>query len=256
MTPVDIGVGARAVLARPATGRVLAVYAKAAYLELPDGLVALTNTDAPRGPLHVRVAALPHLRPGDLVVIDRTELRVGDCVLSLNGPTWEGELPPAARLKAHRAVAAAATRGIPLPELLGGAVLSERRLAGALRAGDVESLARLLGGRGPGLTPSGDDVLAGIFLVARALWGERAEPRLCAAAAAVATNRIAAAFLGWAAKGRLIEPAHEFLRAVAAGDPVSGRTCVRTLLTFGHSSGRDLVGGLRLGLRCLPATGA
>lgn len=252
---LDIGVGARAVLSRPAPGRVLAVYAAAAYLQVPTGLLALTTAQAPRGPLHVRGTALPPLRPGDVVTTDGTELCAGGLRMKLDAPTWRGKLPSPALLKAHAQVAVRATRDIRGSQLLRNPLLAEPRLADVLRVGDVAALARVLGGRGPGLTPSGDDLLAGVLLTARALWGERAEPRLVAAAAAVQTTRIAEAFLGWAARGQLIEPAHRFLLAVAAGDPAAARAAALALLPFGHSSGRDLISGVCLGLRHLPATG-
>ena len=249
---LDIGVGARAVLSRPAPGRVLAVYTAAAYVQAPTGLLALTTAHAPRGPLHVRGTALPPLRPGDVVTTDGTELCAGGLRMKLNAPTWRGALPSPAHLTAHAQVGVWATRDICGSQLLRNPSLAEPLLADVLRVGDVAALARILGGRGPGLTPSGDDLLAGVLLTARALWGERAEPQLVAAAATVRTTRIAEAFLNWAARGQLIEPAHRFLLAVAAGDPAGARAAALALLPVGHSSGRDLISGVCLGLRHLP----
>jgi hypothetical protein len=57
--PVDIGSDAARLLRVPGPGRVLAVFARALYLQVPGGLIAVTTTDAPRGPLHIRIGALP-----------------------------------------------------------------------------------------------------------------------------------------------------------------------------------------------------
>ncbi|MDQ1426756.1 MAG: hypothetical protein QOK39_232, partial [Acidimicrobiaceae bacterium] len=95
------------------------------------------------------------------------------------------------------------------------------------------------GGLGPGLTPSGDDTLAGILLAAR-LRRPEAEDHLVALAKTVATHEISRAFLLWAARGQSIEPVHRLL----AGDA----TAARDLAAFGHTSGADLALGLRYGL--------
>src|SRR5690606_12255872 len=79
----------------------------------------------------------------------------------------------------------------------------------AVAAGDLVGAARRLGGRGAGLTPTGDDVLAGI-LVADAHRDPGAEPldTRRAAVAAADTGELSRAFLRWAAQGQSIEPVH------------------------------------------------
>ena len=78
------------------------------------------------------------------------------------------------------------------------ALLGDERFAGRLgvavhrlRQGDLAGVARAIGGLGPGLTPAGDDTLAGILLVARARGGEAAEDGLVAVARGVATTSVA-----------------------------------------------------------------
>jgi hypothetical protein len=124
----------------------------------------------------------------------------------------------------------------------------------AVRAGDVEDLARLLGGRGPGLTPAGDDLLAGLLLAARARWGSSAEARLVTAVGQVRTTRPAQAFLHWAARGQSLAPAHDVLMALADGDSgdMAGDMAGRRLAAIGASSGRCLLAGLRIGVAQLP----
>ncbi|MDN5919308.1 MAG: DUF2877 domain-containing protein, partial [Pseudonocardia sp.] len=125
------------------------------------------------------------------------------------------------------------------------------------RAGDLDPAAPRRGGRGPGLTPAGDDVLAGLLLVARAVWGPDREGRLRAVASAVSSTEPAEAFLRWAARGQSVAPAHDWLVAVGAGghpgagDPAA-RDAERRLTAVGASSGRCLLTGMRAGLAQLP----
>jgi hypothetical protein len=97
---------------------------------------------------------------------------------------------------------------------------------------DVEALA----GRGPGLTPAGDDVLAGYAAGLALFHGRTAEAAWLAERAAPRTNALSATLLRHAARGELPEPAHVFLER---GDP-------EPLLAWGHSSGRCLALGLAL----------
>lgn len=106
--------------------------------------------------------------------------------------------------------------------------------------------ATLLGvlGLGPGLTPSGDDVAAGVVLAGRALGlpGTSAVAAEVAAAARTRTNAVSAGLLAEAAAGR---SASVVIRAV---DAVVGRAAagpaLRALLSLGHYSGGDLASGL------------
>lgn len=188
----------------------VAVYRVAAYLRFPAGLVALTGGLAPRGPLHLRVAVLPDLGAGERVSTDGATLYGATWSVRLNAPTWAGALPAPSHTQP----------GEP-----------------------VRELAARLGGRGPGLTPEGDDVLAGALLAARAARGPAGEPELRAVAASVRTTEVAAAFLAWAARGQCIEPAHDWL---LAPDAAARERAERRLVAVGASSGAALLAGLRL----------
>jgi hypothetical protein len=112
-------------------------------------------------------------------------------------------------------------------------------------------LAAALGGRGPGLTPTGDDVLAGVLLVARALGS--GSPRMLQRCARLApTNDVARAFLLCAAHGRCIEPAHDLLAGLAAADQPAVRSALDELRGFGSSSGAALAYGVQVALLALP----
>ena len=86
---VDLGEGARAVLARPCRGTVVAVYRRAAYLrlagEIGSDIVALVDASLAAGPLHLRCAVLPPLRAGQPVAGDGTRLAGGPWALRVDG---------------------------------------------------------------------------------------------------------------------------------------------------------------------------
>jgi hypothetical protein len=244
---VDVGEGAHAVLARPGRGRVLAVYRRAAYVRLggegqgggEGEVVALADASVPAGPLHLRCTPLPPLREGLAVATDGVRLAGAGWALRVEGPVWRGALPD--------------------PEALDGevepgepAVTVGPDLADLVRAGRIEGLAAAVGGRGPGLTPAGDDLLAGVLVVARLCWGPAAEPRLDAVARDVATTGIARAFLVQAARGRCIAPVHDWLVAVAAGRADDAARARARLLAVGASSGAHLAAGLALAVSQLP----
>ena len=106
---------------------------------------------------------------------------------------------------------------------------------------------RLLG-HGPGLTPSGDDVLAGFLAGAAAFGLESGALRKAVTALAPArTTALSAALLWHAARGECIDE----LAAVAAALTTRGRRepeqvsrVVGRLLSVGHSSGAALTLGL------------
>ena len=96
--------------------------------------------------------------------------------------------------------------------------------------------ARLLAGRGPGLTPAGDDLLAGYAAGLTLFHTEGRRAATLANEAAALTNSLSATLLLHASRGEVPEPVHDLLRT---GDP-------RSLLQFGHTSGRWWLNGLVL----------
>ncbi len=146
---------------------------------------------------------------------------------------WQGELPPRRAINLELLAPIARRSALLAPPLA-------RRWRAATEQHDLAGACRILGGLGPGLTPSGDDALAGILLAAR-LGRPEAEDHLVALAKSVATHEISRAFLIWAARGQSIEPVHRLL----AGDA----TAARDLLAFGHTSGADVALGLHFGLK-------
>jgi hypothetical protein len=112
----------------------------------------------------------------------------------------------------------------------------------------LASVAQLLG-RGPGLTPTGDDVLAGA-LVALCALGSPAAAVLgdaVLAAAPQATTTVSAALLTHAARGECIPQLADLVEAIAVADGALPRTA-GALLAVGHCSGAGLLHGVLVGL--------
>jgi hypothetical protein len=114
-------------------------------------------------------------------------------------------------------------------------------------AGDVAALRRgaeRLAGLGVGLTPSGDDFLAGFMLRA---WLAHSEPEpFChhvVEAAAPRTTALSAAFLRAAARGECSAAWHVLLAALAGPGPAPLDEAVGGVLAHGHTSGADMLAG-------------
>lgn len=102
-------------------------------------------------------------------------------------------------------------------------------------------VARLIG-RGPGLTPSGDDVLAGALLV---LHGAGLDPGLVGAVRALAhrTTDLSASLLLAAADGYAAPAVRAHVTAALRGDRPAAEAARREVERFGHWSGPDLLAG-------------
>jgi hypothetical protein len=168
-------------------------------------------------------------------------------------PRWSAPLPtPSALARASEV----ARRWLPdqgPPLGLGAAEPADLPAGalGALRRNALIDVAAALGGRGPGLTPAGDDVLAGVLLVAFGLRSD--SPRtLLRCARQAPTNDVARAFLTCAARGRCIEPAHDLLAGLATADHSAVTSALARLNRFGSSSGAALAYGIRMALLELP----
>ena len=114
-------------------------------------------------------------------------------------------------------------------------------------AGDEDALrrgARRLAGLGGGLTPAGDDFLAGLML--RAWLDHPAPEAFCwpiVDAAAPRTTALSAAFLRAAARGECSAAWHGLLAALAGGGPALLEEAMCRVLAHGHTSGADMLAG-------------
>jgi hypothetical protein len=108
----------------------------------------------------------------------------------------------------------------------------------------LEAVTAQLAGLGSGLTPAGDDFLAGIMLRA---WLAHPEPRpFCQAifaAAACRTNRLSVAFLQAAARGECAIAWHRLFEALQSGEQADLIAAVQGVVAHGHTSGADMLAG-------------
>ena len=246
-----VGTGARAALEEGGDGAVLAWFPRACYVSMPGGLVSLVAPEVLAGPVHVVMdEALPPMDPRTGVRVVHGHVEIGSRWIDLAGAReWRGSLPPAV------AVRAAASRIVDATGPSGHSALhdepyrSRGTLAPArLAAGDLEEAARLLVGTGPGLTPSGDDALAGVLFALRAGGGRNAEALTLGLAELGETGEISRAFLRWAARGQALAPAHELVTSSVAGDAAAAARAARTMAAIGETSGADFLLGLRWGI--------
>jgi hypothetical protein len=251
----------------PRDATVLAAFDRAVYLAHADGVLAIETSDGTGLPNGLVVAVPSSRRPlagarsGPTVTIGRGQVVVGD--LTVRAVRWRRARPVLPHVRPPQLAAtvadartALATRAAGLPaELAAPFDAHVAAMAAADEEGAVTLARRELLGRGPGLTPSGDDLLAGlvagVVLLADAVHGRAGRPladvaqrvgsRL-AAAAPDATTAISAALLQHAAHGEVAEPAAQLLRTLAGHGPVDD--AVAGLLAVGSSSGRDLAAGI------------
>jgi hypothetical protein len=114
----------------------------------------------------------------------------------------------------------------------------------------VAEVARDIAGRGPGLTPAGDDVLAGYVLARRAAAPQawRAEAAAILAVSRNATGEPARSLLRAAAAGEAFEPVILMLAALLGADGPSLAPSMRRLRGLGATTGTAMLTGLVCGL--------
>jgi len=204
-----------AIAGGPVEATVLGRFPTALYVAVPRafGVLAILSPAAVRLPCGVQILDR-QLPVGDVVVGDGT-VRVGSVVI-----------------RAGRVVSARVARR-PAP----------RRLAEARQLVPLVDIDGGLLGRGPGLTPSGDDVLAG-YLVGAAAYDVPAADvrRLVESQADRRTTTLSAALLRHAAAGETIPQVSGLLDALAGRRPLD-RALV-DLHAVGHTSGAALASGV------------
>ena len=138
----------------------------------------------------------------------------------------------------------------------------------ALMAGVAEGLANRnrrglkvvtssLAGLGPGLTPAGDDFLAGVLLVLALVQQYRADAELgeigamLLETAAPRTHEISAAYLKAAHAGEANDRWHRLLAALAVGEPPAIAESARVVMQTGETSGADMLAGFVIAMRAV-----
>src|SRR5215468_2277366 len=249
MRLVLVGQTAAEVIAGRGTGRVMAVSRRAVYLSMPASVLVLVDGATEPGPLHAHVDTLDGFTAGDPVRADRGCLWIAGRRIGGAPDLWRAPPLPA---PADLATAAGTLRAVldhtPDLDLSGGAGPAVGDvLSATLRERGLASAAAGLVGRGFGLTPAGDDVLAGLLLVARSAAGPAGQARLMRIASGAATNAVARAYLASAAQGSSLAALHELIDAGAAGDAPRAQAARARLARVGHTSGLDLAYGVLVG---------
>ena len=248
-------------------GVVVAATPHATYLEIEDAertMVCIASASAVRVPcaLILESKCLPPQLPagtigtvgGGVVSIDGTSYRVTRWWRPPR-PRGLGAVPPARLAGAVRWLTGRVAD--PL-DGEGRAAVADLVQALAVGAPPDQAVARLLG-RGPGLTPTGDDVLAGALVSLAALGAPAAGPLGAAVTAAApdATTTVSVALLRHAARGECVPQLADLLDAVAGSGvassglgPAAGALprAAGALLAVGHCSGAGLLHGVLVGL--------
>ncbi|MDX6676310.1 MAG: hypothetical protein QOE31_362, partial [Solirubrobacteraceae bacterium] len=233
-----IGPGARRALREGARGAVELAFGPGGYLRLGEQRVLLAPARSPLGPLSIIVAGLARgdLVPGDTAEVAGDALVAGPLLIDVSRARYApppvshaGPLPAS-----WRAALEAALDGVaPVPAELAPGL-------GALAAGDLVAGVTALAGRGDGLTPAGDDALAG-FAAWR--WALGAPVTLPAQRCAP----LGRDYVRCAERGELPQPAAAVLEAILAGNACSAARRARGLARWGASSGAALLWGLAAG---------
>jgi hypothetical protein len=234
------GPGALRALRAGRFGAVEVVLRHAAYVHLDEGWLMVAERHVPFGPLSLALDAPLDLRLGTPARVEGERLLLGDSAVSI-GRVREHRLPsppacgePSAVPEATAAALAGCGR-LPPPLHPGVAALRRGRVAAAVRS---------LAGTGEGLTPAGDDVLAG-YAASRAAGGS---PVALASLAADRCSPIGHAYLCCAERGELPDAAAAVLAAVRRGSVNGVEAALPELRGWGSSSGPALAWGMAAGL--------
>jgi len=268
-----------------AEGRVAAVFDRSFYLALPRGWVCVGDPGLGDGPLNAVLARPIAASWSELNVVAGRPARLRNGRLHLHSGlalgferacTWTPPATPEpepARIRAgRRALTRTLTSCDPPHEGLAAQVFAPsvpgdrlqrareplRRLESWLAGCFAERHRResprgveMLLGLGPGLTPSGDDLLGGTLITLRAIDAQAAgrlaaalRPHLASRTTPISAAHLEAAMAGWGC-----DRFHTLLEQILAGDTAAVPACARALARVGHCSGWDMLAGFDVVLR-------
>ena len=283
----EIGMIAHTKLAQDREATVMGITSRGLFLLLSSGWVLFLSPDTFRGPLTLNYSAGPDdfsfLTNGMPARVDPDHIAIagqGLVVHTGQAAAWQASplpkdvLTPQERLN-HLALVVrtlldrqpASDFGMLVPVILGFEEAHTaqgnpvyplvKRLQQALREGQLAAIADSLEailGLGAGLTPSGDDLTAGILL-ALTRWGHLLAPGLAIKVLAQdvvqrayrKTTTLSANLIECASQGQANERLILALDGVLSGHP-DAQTCADYLAGWGHTSGRDALAGMALAL--------
>jgi len=257
---------------------VIARFARSFCLKLDATLITVGDGTLPDGPLTIRLNGAGNVNLISALAIETGQLwrasshrlrRADGLIIDLrHATTWQPDIPSTAPDRATLAAGLHHLRHLlhrrNLPEdglirlVLGAhAKTPTERLAAPiitnLRSQHLTQVtpgaAGALLGLGPGLTPSGDDLLAGLLITCHHLSAahiaNQLGPSLLSAGAA-RTTPISLAHLAAAARGYGSAPLHDLLNALVTNDRVIMEEALDATAKIGHSSGMDAIAGLVL----------
>lgn len=252
---VAIGLGAREALrATAGSWTVSASFRKATYVSTPGWMFVVAARSVPRGPLYLTVDVGDVFSPpGTGVTVSGSSIFLGGTRIDgwRSADVWVGGTPDRLGLRRHRQMAIECLSSLAQRSALHTEPFSRpARLAmTALDQGQLTEVSRLLVGLGPGLTPAGDDALAGVFITARFLCNPQND--VLPLPGAGSTSSLSLGFIRWAMRGQAIAPIHAFLTAAAAGSELRCLAAVAQLARIGATSGADCAFGIAAALRTI-----
>jgi Protein of unknown function (DUF2877) len=242
---------AKAVVGTPQRGTVHSVFSAAANIVFPQGFVLSLNVAAaPRMPNGLQLTTpantypFSNLRPGMPVLLGAQRLHIEaiDCSLDLSGCSqWQPQIQRPEQWNGQ--VFANNTQW-----LLQRIGLSPSTLATPFPS--VQALARYWCGRGMGLTPTGDDMLAGWMATNWLLHGPTPhvlhEHQQIIEVAKRQTHLLSQCWLRYAAQGDVAEPIGSLLLALTQEYDGQLETATQGVLSLGATSGYDVIQGILL----------
>ena len=293
----SIGPIAKRALQQSRSAKVMACFDHSFYLEVDAGLICVVDACLHDGPLNllVQMESRSNVPLGSItsvgerwVVEDGEGLRRGDGAVGIDFLTSSVWQPSPARMcslnRANVSLGLELLRDLiadrsgpkglidialdrtfeprsPVEQAAFGPIRSMReRVSDWLESADIglaEPVGALLG-LGPGLTPSGDDLISGFLIAAHHvgsgddaldLWKSLEDK------AKLRTNQISVAHLMAAADGAGAAPLHDLLEAIHENRVEQIAKALDGIDQIGHSSGWDAVAGLSLLLEAWIETG-
>ncbi len=283
-----VGPVAAEILARDGDVEVVAVFERSATIVTQHGVLTLGGVTLGDGPLTVLLSAnfgpLDWLRMGITRdakgQVTNGMLRIGD-TFALGVTDAEIWRPPAWSIATRSALIASLTmlRQIELsywpsegfsrlviagrpdvsdrsaraaqPIIADLARLLPQAIATEIASPALARAATLLIGLGPGLTPSGDDFLGGVFLSLSALGQTKLRDALwdvLAPEMELLTTGLSGAHVAAAADGLASDRVHNALNAIVTYDATALPAHIALLRAMGHCSGCDTLAGIIIGL--------
>jgi hypothetical protein len=239
---------------QPAPGRILGSSGAATWIGVAGEVVVVAASDAVRLPNGVALGIPSGRAP---LGVDASDCTVGGGVIVLPDAEvrvvrwWDPRpaLPAATRKRVLRVVTALLDRvDVSQGVALGGALA-------ARDVGLVLGASRRLLGRGDGLTPAGDDLVAGALAACLLVGGAIGDPSAAGVVGSAGgplsrearrlTTSLSAALLRHACRGEVADPAAGMILALT-GRAEPEQAC-ETLCAVGHSSGPALAAGILVG---------